>query len=91
MSYGFNVRAASKADAVSQIAVKLDEVVASQPIHDVDRAKAETLVGSFLELIEEPSDGQEISISLNGSIGTIDGAVTHANVGVGIAIVTQTS
>lgn len=85
MSYSFNVRALSKAAARSAVSTKLDEVVANQPIHDHDRASTEKVVDTFLELIGEPAEAHELSVSLHGSCWQRDGHFGGVSVGVDIS------
>jgi hypothetical protein len=68
MSYSFNVRGADKAAARAAAVAELDKVVEQQPIHEADRNLAEKTAGGVLELIGDPADGQEISLSVAGSI-----------------------
>lgn len=82
MSYSFSVRAGSKGDAQRQVNAKLDEVMVQQPIHEIDRFRAQAAVEEFLIAIGEPAEGMELALSVTGSVTSIDGAVT----GVGISI-----
>lgn len=68
MSYSFNVLAASTALAAAAVATKLDETVAQQPIHEADKAQAQVAVDSLLPLLREPGDGEQISVSVSGSV-----------------------
>lgn len=91
MSYSFNVRAADKADARAKVAAELDKVVASQPIHEIDRAQAEAAAEAFLSLLGEPGAQQEISVSVSGSICRWDSdVVTGTMVSVNAAILSKT-
>lgn len=70
MSYSFTVSAPDKAAAKSAVSAKLDEVMAQQPSHALDRNMAEASAHSFIDLL--PGDapaGQELSVSVNGSVG----------------------
>lgn len=87
MSYSFHVRAASKAAAIAAVAAKLDEVAAAQPSHAVDKAQALAAASAFIEVLPEPSDAQDVTVSVNGSVGWtgtwgVDHKVTHTAVGV---------
>ena len=68
MSYSFNVRAADKAAARAAVAAELDKVVEAQPLHSIDRIHAEAAADAFLDLIGDPGEGQEVSVSVNGSV-----------------------
>ncbi len=92
MSYSFNVRAADKAGARAAVAAELDKVVAQQPIHAADRAQAAAAVDAFLDLIGDPGEGQEVSVSVNGSVSRYDSdSLTSASVGVNVCILTKTN
>jgi hypothetical protein len=69
MSYSFSVTAASKAEAKQKIADSFDNVVKNQPSHAADRDAAVSAGGAFVDLLEHPADGQEIHISMHGSLG----------------------
>lgn len=87
MSYSFNVRAADKASARELVAAELAKVVASQPIHEHDIAQAQAAADAFIGLVGEV-DGLEISVSVNGSVYTIDGVFRGAAVGVNVGLAT---
>lgn len=81
MSFSFSTRAATKAELKQKVAAELDAVVASQPVHAADRATGEAAANSFIDLLDEPGEGHEIRLSLNGSISTIDGNIQSVNFG----------
>lgn len=94
MSYSFSVRAANRAAVMEKIGAELDKVVASQPMHANDRDRAFAAARSFVELLPESPEGQEIQVSVHGSVGwKADGAdanvVTGAGVGVSASLVAQ--
>lgn len=86
MSYSFNVRGASKAEALALVSSELDKVVEVQPIHEADRAKALTVVESFMELIED-IDGHAVSVSVSGYLSAVDGALRNASVNVNVGLI----
>jgi mannitol/fructose-specific phosphotransferase system IIA component (Ntr-type) len=49
MSYSFNLKASNKAAAIQEVADKLEEVVATQPIHEVDKAAVQKSCGVFYQ------------------------------------------
>ncbi len=67
MSYSFNVRAATFADADLAITAKLDEVEAQQPIHARDRDLAYETAMNMLGECVAPEKNQEFSVSVAGS------------------------
>lgn len=86
MSYSFNVRAASAALAMTAVSTKLDEVVASQPVHEADKEQALAAAEAFLTLVPE-KEGHEYSVSVNGSVISVDGVLTQASVGVNVGLI----
>ena len=86
MSYSFNVRAATVALAMAAISTKLDEVVASQPVHEADKDQALAAAETFLALVPAKED-HDYSVSVNGSVITIDGVLTQASVGVNVGLI----
>jgi hypothetical protein len=69
MSYSFNVRGADKEAARAAVAAELDKVVAQQPIHEADRDQAAAAADAMLDLIPDPAEGEEVSVTVNGSLG----------------------
>lgn len=86
MSYSFNVRGATKALALAAIAAKLDETVAAQPIHAADRQAAEETAKTFVAMLGEPADGQEVSVSVNGYASRYGVEPDAPFTGVGISV-----
>jgi hypothetical protein len=67
MSYSFNVRARTKAEAIEKVRTELDKVVAQQPIHTEDADQALAAATAFINLLEEDLS-QDVSVSVNGSL-----------------------
>ena len=91
MSYSISVRAVSVAAAALAVSAQLDEIVAQQPIHEADRAQALAATEAFLGLVREPGEGEEITVSLSGSVSKYregDDAFNSASVSV-LAYVVQ--
>lgn len=84
MSYSFNVRAKTKADALAKVSAKIDEVVAQQPIHAHDRQAVESHASTMLSLVGEPPENHQLSVSVNGSCWQRDGVFGGAGAGVSI-------
>lgn len=80
MSFSFNVRAATAALALSAVSLKLDEVVALQPIHANDRDEVEKTAYNFVAMLPV-DDSRDVCVSVNGWISTVDGAMTGVSVG----------
>lgn len=68
MSYSFSVKAATKEEAKTGVSAKFDEIVASQPSHKVDRDAVVAVTGAFIDAVAEPSESEEITVMLNGSL-----------------------
>ena len=69
MSYSFTVRGITAAAALAPAAAQMDEVVRQQPPHKVDRDAALANAQAHLDLLAQPTEDQEIVLSMNGSIG----------------------
>jgi hypothetical protein len=67
MSYSFSARGATKQEAKDAAAAEFDKVVASQPIHAVDRAPALAAVGAFVDMLADSP--KAIYVSVSGSLG----------------------
>lgn len=68
MSYSFSVKAPTKAAAKDNVSDQFDVVVNGQPTHEVDRAAVKAAAGAFIDMLAEPQDGDEIVVSINGSL-----------------------
>lgn len=87
MSYSFSIRAATKAAAIAAAAVKLDEVVAQQPVHKVDRDQALAAVEAFVNILPD-DEARDVSLSVHGSVGwmgSTDGEHSICNASVGVS------
>jgi hypothetical protein len=82
MSYSFNVKAATKAEAIAVVGEELDKVVQAQPIHERDRsAAAAAAEGIINALHDDPT--RSLSVGVSGWISWSEGdVVTQANVSV---------
>lgn len=96
MSYSFSVRGADKASVRASISAELDKVVAQQPIHAADRAQAEANANGVIDVIPEPSAGEEISATVNGYVqwrGVLNGeppaTIIGANINASASIVAK--
>lgn len=66
MSYSFNVRAVSAAEALVAVNDELDKVVKSQPVHAEDSGEAFATADMFVRKLHEPGEGEEVSVSVSG-------------------------
>jgi len=70
MSYSFTVKAATKAAALAAASAAFDsQVLVSQPVHKVDREAALKNAEAHVNLIADPKEGEEVALSMHGSIG----------------------
>ena len=67
MSYSFSVQAPSKDEAKAAVAAKFDEVIASQPMHERDKAAALSNATAVIDLLMDAPD-RHISVSVNGYV-----------------------
>lgn len=89
MSYSFNVRAPSKAEACTAVEAELAKVVASQPFHEADRATAQAAAESFVALlIDEPS--MDVAVIMNGSVYMPNAGFQTVTVGITASLVPRT-
>ena len=67
MSYSFGVIKPTKEEAIEAVAVELDKVVATQPIHALDRDQALAAAGAFVRML--PDDpAKDVNVSVSGSV-----------------------
>jgi hypothetical protein len=86
MSYSFNVRAKTRAELLEAISGKLDEVVAAQAIHGLDRKVAEETAAKVLEHVVDPGDDLEFSANMHGSCWAMGGVLQQLSIGVDISL-----
>ena len=90
MSYSFVVSATSKNEAKQKIADEFAKVVLSQPTHESDQIAAVAVGQAFIDVLEDPKEGQEIYVHMNGSLGWHHGRfpkeLTHASVSVNASL-----
>lgn len=92
MSYGFTVRAASKAEAKVKVVEEFDKIIELQPVHERDKIQALANANAVIDLLpDEVPEGMEIGVSCNGYISwqggvppdaiNVTGASVSANAG----------
>lgn len=67
MSYSFNVKAADKHAAKAAVDVAFSSIVASQPIHERDRAAVRANADAVIDLLAD-DDTKDVSVSCNGHV-----------------------
>lgn len=85
MSYSFSARAASKGEVMAAVAHQLDNVVASQPVHEKDRAAAHANIDAALALLNE-DESRDIVVNAHGSIVTLGDDVRGVSIGVNVSL-----
>lgn len=93
MSFSFSIRAASKAAAKAAVAVELDKVVASQVVHERDRAQAQASADAYIDVLDD-DDTKDVAIYVSGSLSGVwtESSLTSihgANVSVGATLLTK--
>lgn len=87
MSYSFQVRAGTKAEAKQAVVSQFDAIVANQPVHEVDRDAAAAAATAFIDMLGEPQDGATVNVSVNGYLTwREEGDYTSANVTVSASL-----
>jgi hypothetical protein len=94
MSYSFTFKATSREDAKRQLGQQFDAVVKQQATHDADRAAAQAATERFIDTINEPQGGQQIHVTVYGSIGMqastnpdqTNANITNVSVNIGVSV-----
>lgn len=81
MSYSFQVRGTSKAEALEKVKTELGKVVVAQPVHAVDEHQAFATAERFVALLADDAD-RDVCVSVNGSVIVYEGKLTNSGVGV---------
>lgn len=95
MSYSFQVRAATKAQAIAAVAAKLAETEAAQPAHSIDRAHAEAAATAFINLLPDDEE-QDVAVTVSGWVsgqwqGNEITSLTGANITVTAGLAARTA
>lgn len=70
MSYSFQVKAATKAEAKAAVAAEFDKVVEQQPTHAQDKAAVIANANAVIDLLVE-DDAQDVGVSCNGYVSWV--------------------
>jgi hypothetical protein len=68
MSYSFSAKGDDKAAALAAAAAQFDKMLEQQPVHTRDREAAMANLRAHLDLVEEPNEGEQVTISMHGSV-----------------------
>ena len=91
MSYSFTIRAATKTQAKTDVALKFDEMALQQACHARDRAQALGAAFDSIDLLDD-DESKDIVVNMSGSLtGLWQGSdvicIQGANVSVGAGLV----
>lgn len=67
MSYSFQAKGTTKAEAIAQVIEKMDQVVTQQPIHAADRDAAIETAKAFVNMVPD-DEAKDVSVSVSGSL-----------------------
>lgn len=91
MSYSFQVKAATKAEAKAAVEAKFDEIISQQPIHARDRAAVLANANAVIDLLAD-DDTKDVSVSCNGYLSwSGEGAFTPETAAVGSCAITASA
>lgn len=65
MSYSFNIRAATKAQALTDVALKFDEIVAMQACHARDKGAALAAASAMVGLLDD-DESRDVVVGMSG-------------------------
>lgn len=66
MSFSFNARAATKALVLAAVAAEMAKVVEAQPVHKHDAEAVQAAAETYVGLIPEPTDKQDVIVAASG-------------------------
>lgn len=69
MSFAFSVVKKTKEEVKEAIIAAMVEVVKTQPAHERDRSLVNATAAAYIDMLDEPPEGQSINVSVNGSVG----------------------
>ena len=83
MSYSLSIKADSKDEAGVKVEAELAKVVANHPSHAADRQAAQDAAEAFIDVLRDPTEGEQIGVSMSGSLSwQTENAFTGASVNV---------
>ena len=90
MSFSFGIKAATKADAITQAVAKMDEVVASQDKHSGDAKLVKATVEAYVGLLGD-DESKDVALSVSGWLSWSVAHTTAANISVTASLVDRAS
>lgn len=88
MSYSFNVKAESKAQAIDMVRARMCNVSVAQPVHNRDDLHVVAMAKTFIGLLEDDA-ARDVFVSVNGGIGTTEGGVQSIAVSISTNLVSR--
>jgi len=87
MSYSFAVRAATAVAVMAAAGEKMAEVVSAQPVHAYDKDQALAHAAALVGQMPQPSESQELYVSMNGSIWKEGDALKNISISASVSFV----
>jgi hypothetical protein len=87
-SYAFSIRAATKTEASEAVAAELANAVAAQPLNAASQSQAQAAADSYIQLVRDDLT-QDITVSMNGWVRTVEAGLEQASVTVTVALVAK--
>lgn len=79
MSYSFSVTAKTKAEAKQEVAKQFENILSAQPTHKRDRDTAQEAVEKFIDVASDPTDAQQVQVTVYGSVSVVNAADENAD------------
>lgn len=90
MSYSFNVKGASKSEAIDMVRAKMRDIAVQQPVHNKDQLHVVATAKTFIDMLED-DEAKDVQVSVNGSISTTENGVSNVAVSVSAHLVQRTA
>ena len=86
MSYSFNVRGATKSEALGKVEAEMAKVVQSQPVHQKDEGQARAAAAAFVGMLRD-DETRDVTVSVSGWLSWSESGIQGASVNVSASIV----
>lgn len=90
MSYSFNVKGASKSEAIDMVRAKMRDIAVQQPVHNKDQLHVVATAKTFIDMLED-DEAKDVQVSVNGSIYVQESGVQDIAVSVSAHLVQRTA
>ena len=81
MSYSFQVKGTTKADAIELANIQFDAVLSSQPVHEADMPAAKAATAAFANLLVDDAKCDTI-LTINGSVWSTSEGLRQASINI---------